>query len=452
MSNWKACQPRTVPSALEYLNRWRHAFELFGDGQRFLQVANLKKPAKADDDEGNSTSKLDVALATGNNTTLFDNAGGSERTFTPPELALMLTTFQCFSPGGRIGVALWSGRETSGKGSSDHAPCLAGGMLHSLLRGGDLLATLHKNLMTKSQAEQFFGRDAWGRPVWESMPQRLADVEAVGNANRTYLGRLVPLSRAVWLAEDSRSLILANGLEFASYAEGWRDPSATIVTRTVKGQPARVVLQASTEKAPWRELHALAVKAVGQNPGGPAALQNISGEEEAFDLWVGGLVANKAKPVDTTESVFHIPAAMLTEPSQMVYENGVKWAKDAEFRVMRAVSVYHKQLGDNLDRPEMRNRRRQIQSNAAAQFWTDIESAVPRLLEVAVAPGSLGLKAEWRKTGWGQSVWRAARSAYERACPHDTPRQIQAYVHGVKTLLGAPAGHTEVETEKETEA
>jgi CRISPR system Cascade subunit CasA len=454
--DWKTCLPRIVPAALDYLNRWRHAFELFGNGQRFLQVANLKKPATKsnsdDDDEGNSTSKLDLALATGNNTTLFDNSGGSERAFTAAELALMLTTFQCFSPGGRIGVALWNGKETFGKGSSNHAPCLAGGMSHALLRGDNLLATLCKNLMTKQQTEQFFEPASWGRPVWELMPQRFTDAEAVRNANRTYLGRLVPLTRAIWLADDCRSLILANGLEYASYADGWREPSTTIVIRTIKGQPARVVLQVSVEKAAWRELHALTVKTVTQNTnGGPAALQNIS-NKEAFDLWVGGLVANKAKPVDTIESVFHVPAAMLTEPSQMVYEDGVRLAETRAFLVKRAASVYHKELGDNLDRPEMKNRRQQIQSNATAQFWTDIESAVPRLLEVAAAPEILGLNREWRKTAWGQSVWRAARAAYERACPHETPRQIQAYVLGLKTLFAAPAVRGEVETEKEAEA
>jgi len=77
---------------------------------------------------------------------------------------------------------------------------------------------------------------------------------------------------------------------------------------------------------------------------------------------------------------------------------------------------------------------------------------VPRLLEVAAAPEILGLNREWHKTAWGQSVWRAARAAYERACPHETPRQIQAYVLGLKTLFAAPAVRGEVETEKEAEA
>ncbi len=457
--DWRACRERIVPSALAYLNRWRHAFELFGSGQRFLQVPNLKKPSSKtredEPEEGNPTSKLDLSLATGNNTTLFDNAGGSEHSFTPAELALMLTTFQCFSPGGRIGVALWHGKNTAGNGSTDHAPCLAGGMLHVFLLGDNLAATLCKNLTTKQRAAEFYGKNSWGKPAWEWMPEGLGDRKAVQNANRTYLGRLVPLTRAIWLASDCRTLILANGLEYGSYAGcGWREPSATIVMRSVKGQPTRVVLPTSVEKAAWRELHALTVKAVRRNPGGPLALGNISFDEQAFDLWVGGLVANKAKPVDFVESVFHIPVGMLNGTSQKIYEKAVKLADIMELRMMRAISDYHKELGDDLDRSEMKARRRQIRSNVAAQFWTDMENAVSRLLEVAAAPESIGLNIEWHKTEWGQAVWRAARLSYEHACPHETPRQLRAYALGLKTLFPAPAepGEVENETEEEVEA
>ena len=455
--DWNSCRPRIASAAFDYLMRWQHAFELFGNGQRFLQVANLKRPANKSsgdgDDEGNSASKLDLALATGNNTTLFDNAGGSERAFAAGELALMLLTFQCFSPGGRIGVALWSGQETAGKGSSDHAPCLAGGMLHALLRGENLAGTFHLNILARRQTEQLWGQDSWGKPVWEQMPTGLTDAAAMRNATLTYLGRLVPLTRLIWLADDCRTSVLANGLEYAPYSDrGWREPTATIVTRKIKGQPTRMVLPTSVGRAVWRELNALTVKNVSQNSnGGPAALQNVS-DQGAFDLWVGGLVANKAKPVDTCESVFHIPSEMLKEPSQVRYEKGVRMAEKTAFQLMRAVSVYHKEVGDNLDRPEMKNRRQQIQSNAAAQFWTDIESAVPHLIEVSADPETLGLKAEWHKTTWGQSIKRAARAAYEYACPHETPRQIHAYVLGLNTLFAAPPDQSENETEKELEA
>jgi len=269
------------------------------------------------------------------------------------------------------------------------------------------------------------------------------------NANRTYLGRLVPLARAICLSDDGQHLILANGLKYPSYDDGWREPSATI--KVAKGQSKREVLRASVEKAVWRELHALTVKAVGQQPGGPAALQNISDTEEAFDLWVGGLVPARGKPgklVDTIESVFHIPAAMLT--SQRVYEEGVRYAESMEFRLKSAVRTYHKELGDNLDRPKMKNRRLQVQRNAATQYWTDVEQAVQRLLEVAAAPAPLGLKHTWRDTEWGQSVRRAARMAYERACPHETTRQIRAYAISLKVFLTTPAAQTETEKEAES--
>src|SRR5439155_6835473 len=101
--DWKGCRSKIASDARAYLKRWTKAFELFGDGERLLQVDGLKKPAnKNDDDEGGSVSKLDLALATGNNSTLFDNGGGSQRNFSTDRLALGLLTFQCFSPGGRI--------------------------------------------------------------------------------------------------------------------------------------------------------------------------------------------------------------------------------------------------------------------------------------------------------------------------------------------------------------
>lgn len=439
--DWRACRSKIAPAALNYLKRWHNSFELFGNGPRFLQVEGLKKVAGKDDDEGNSVSKLDLALATGNNSTLFDNGGGSERKFTPAQLALMLLTFQCFSPSGRIGVAEWDKSPTPGNGSSNHAPCIVGSMLHAILRGGNLLDTIHRNLMTKEQVDRFYGPNSWGKPVWEAMPTKLSDKPAIHNATATYLGRLVPLSRCIRLSDDCRSLILANGLDYPE----WREPTATIVNRTIKGRPTHVPLPASVEKAVWRELHALTVLAVDKNsPGGPAALANLA-HTAAFDLWVGGLAADKGKLVDTTESVFHLPAAMLDKPAQRLYEAGVRWAEDMEFRLRGAISTYRKELGDDLDRSEMKTRRHQIQNKATTQFWTDIEQSVPQLLDVVAHPGKLGNN-EWHKTDWGVAVWRAARAAYEHACPRATPRQMRAYALGLQTLLATP------KTDEETES
>jgi CRISPR system Cascade subunit CasA len=450
--DWKGCASRVVQSTLDYLQHWRHAFELLGNGLPFLQLPNLKRRAAKvnDDGEGTSASKLDFALATGNNTTLFDNAGGSSRTITAAELALRLIAFQCFSPGGRIGVALWNGTETPGRGSSDHAPCLAGGMLHAFVRGEHLSATIHNNFMTKEQAVQFYGAEAWGKPVWEMMPRALNDREAVRNASCTYLGRLLPLARAIQLGEDGNSLIMGNGLTYQSFDEtGWREPSATVVVRTVKDQRVRNLLRASVEKAVWRELHALTVKAAGDRPGGPAALQHLS-DDRPFDLWVGSLVADQAKPVDAVESVFHIPAQMLHDRSQRAYEEGVELAEKSARRLHRAISTYRMAMeivGDldqisrklgALKRPE-RERFRQFGARAQQQFWTDVELAVPRLLGLAENPETLVAAGAYHSTAWSKAVAAAMHAAFERACPHETPRQMRAYALGLKALFSKPA-------------
>lgn len=462
--DWRDCRDRIRTAGPTYLELWKQAFDLFTNEQPFLQTKDLEKPLTkrgANDDE-KSASKLDIVLASGNNATLFDNSGGSQRSFGASELALMLVTFQCFSACGTIGVALWYGKPTIGwnsyptvrPGQSAHAPCLSGNMLHAYVRGRDLLDTLCSNIITKEQAGRIYGPDSWGRPIWEFMPTDPMDKDAVHNATKTYLGRLIPLSRAVRLQNEGHSVVLANGLEYPAYPE-WRDAAATIVTGTdsLKKEQSRRAISASLEKSLWRELHALTViGAEKDGNGGPLALRNLPGDKD-FDLWAGGLIAaGNGKLIDTVESVFHVPSAMLNEPSQKVYEEGVQLAERVGSRLRRAVSAYHKELGDNLDRSEMRTRRNRIQAKATSRFWTEIENAVPQLLVIAEQPSALGLKGQWGSTEWSKGIWRTARRAYEHACPNGTPRQMRAYSLGLKVLFTSPAVANEPESEVEVEA
>lgn len=419
--DWKASRARIVPSALQYLAQWQQAFGLFGQGRAFLQVPNLTASRKSqrEDDEGDtSPSKLDIALATGNNSTLFDNAGGSDRRFRHEQLALTLVTFQCFSPSGTIGTAKWDGVDTSG--ASDHAPCLADSPLHTLIRAGDLVTAIHRNLLTKTTCERLYGTDSWGKPVWEMMPQGAIDAAAVRNATRTYLGRLMPLARAIRIGDDGSSLTLANGLSYPSFDDGWREPTASVVT-TKKGEEW-AILHASIEKAIWRELPALTTRSSGQGRSGPASLQNFPDQDEAVDIWAGGLVCNKAKPLDSVESVFHIPA----RADLSTYQSGVDEAERLEWRLRRAVATYREALGDN----------RGFKSGARTHFWTSIERSVPKLIDVC-EHGGIAKPEDWAGTDWGHALGTAARAAFERACPHDTPRQIRAWTLGLGALFGA---------------
>ncbi|MBR4742196.1 MAG: type I-E CRISPR-associated protein Cse1/CasA, partial [Desulfovibrio sp.] len=127
----------------------------------FLQISGLKSASKGKKsskdntfelEEGSliSTAKLDFALASGNNSTLFDHeALNSNRSAKPEKLALDLLTYQMFSPGGLIGSVIWSGKTTD-RTSSD-APCVPGSMLHTFVRGENLLGTIHLNILAEDE-------------------------------------------------------------------------------------------------------------------------------------------------------------------------------------------------------------------------------------------------------------------------------------------------------------
>ena len=417
--DWEACEPRIQPRVADYLNQWKAAFELFGDGPRFLQLPNLK-PGK-ESDEGNAATKLDLALATGNNSTLFDNRAGEDRTLASARSALNLLTFQCFAPGGRIGVAKWNGKETAGKGSSNHAPCTPSSMVHTLVLGGTLLETLHRNLLTRENGTDFHGPSRWGKPVWEQPVEKPDDKAASGNAGMTYLGRLVPLSRAVRLADDGFSIILGNGLDYPIFP-AFREATATVIKR----KDELALLPASTGRSLWRQLAAVSVtrRAGAEAVCGPLALNHSMASAETT-LWVGALVTDKAKIEDVVESTYSLPAGMFTDFGRAAYENGVTYAEEREGVLIQAVKAYASTL--KVVSPAY-DRARQL-------FWTRVEQHLSSLFDVA---RNTDLVADLPNSPWGEAVQKAARAAYEQSCPRQTPRQIQAYALGLRKLTFVP--------------
>lgn len=448
--DWRTCRPRLACSAADYLGKWKHAFELFGEGQRFLQLPNVvrARESREGDDDVNSPSKLDFSLATGNNSTLFDNAGGSERAFSPATQALMLLTFQNFSPGGLIGDVKWNG--VSMGRSSNHAPCVVKSMLHGYVMRHCLADTLHANILTQDPA--VFERP-WGRPVWEDMPLGPHPSEALANATNSYLGRLVPISRSAKLWAEGGSLFLGDGVR---YGPEWREAAATVVVRDRDGTPERTALNASLAKSVWREAHSIAVLATATNHGlgGPLALSSL-GEHEAADVWCGALVANKSKLLDTVESLLHLPAGMFGDACQRLYAQGVQQAELWGSKINRAVSTFHREYHDDLDKAEFRKRGNLVKRKATSRYWTAIEQQVPLLLALVEDPSALYsermAKANWANTAWGKSLARAAGDAYEIACPHGTPRQLKAYSVGLNALFKPVEASEEEPVPEETE-
>jgi CRISPR system Cascade subunit CasA len=412
---WHQCRQKIQPSVKPYLDKWRASFELFGEGQRFLQVANLQ--AGKDSDEGNLVTKLDLCLATGNNATVFDNAAGENRIITSARTALNLLTFQCFSPSGRIGVARWDGRDTPGEGSSNHAPCSGSSMLHGYILGPSLLETLARNLLTKELISSTVAK-GWGSPFWERPVRNLEDKIAIENATLTYLGRLVPYSRAVRLNETGATIILGNGLDYPTYP-AYRESTATVISSKDKLQ----LLGASIDLAFWRQLQAVTVKrqSDSDSTSGPLALTLNQFNKDCV-LWIGALVTDKAKILDSLEATYTVPPALFETFGRTAYEAGVGYADHTDTALFNAIRKYATAL--NIKNPGY--------NSARQHFWTRIEQSLNELFSVTrklTPPDQLAT------SPWGQAIRAAAIESYERSCPRRTPRQIQAYSLGLGYLL-----------------
>lgn len=454
-ADWKQCLARLPDAGATYLKRWENAFELLGDGKRFLQVPNVvPTPTSANDLP--LVSKLDIRLATGSTSTLFDNAGGQPRSFTPEQQSLMLLAFQSFSSAGTLSECFWSGHQTKKSGKT--APGLADRMVHTfLLDRTSLLRTIWLNLLSQ---EQLRGKQDWGVPVWEAMPRSEDDMSAVNNATLTYLGRLTPVSRSVRLMDDGVRMIWGSALAYPSNSE-WRDSAATYyVVRGQNGDEERRLLKASVGRSLWRELWAVSVVArTGRELiGGPLAMENAA-EMKGVDVFCGAVIYEGAKSTklrEIAESILHIPEPMFADKGQRLYREGVGCAEHWVRRLQRAVSACRRALKDELDAAAVRKRGVLVKSKAALHYWTAVEQEVPRLLDLVSDPTPLypddAAKAKWDATPWGRALARAARAAYDLACPHETPRQMKAYAEGLRALFKPdPAQPTDSENQEETE-
>lgn len=501
--------PNALPKAAkEYLEKWELSFNLFDSDKPFLQIANAEKPQKEKpkkdpnieistsskrgkkeveeentDEEKTSSlvrvSKLDFSLATGANTTLFDHLGSpnADRDFSTASLAIWLLTFQNFSPGGTIGVALWNKKPTLGwssypkikPGQSSHAPCLPKNMLHAFIRGANLFDTISANVLARDTVLEHFGKETWGQPIWEKFPTGIDDSDAIKNATHTYLGRLVPLTRCIKLNHDGRGMLLANGLTYPVFDEDAKErfpaePSATVI-RNREGTK-RLLLGASPGKALWRELSALSIARKNEKDsiGGALTLRNVPANK-SFDLWVGALLTEKGKAasvLDTVESVLKVQVGMRTDYGRAAYAEEVLWAESIAGKVGWAVETYRKESdggweGKLKTAKDKRKLQGQLHATATRHYWTAVERLRPLLMAHVAVKGmplqtqeqitTAAKKSDETLAAWRKAVYDTARQAYELSCGQETPRQIRAFALGLSKLFATPQSHDAQEPE-----
>ncbi|MCX6566618.1 MAG: type I-E CRISPR-associated protein Cse1/CasA [Candidatus Aminicenantes bacterium] len=430
-------------AAIDYLIKWKNSFEVFHPKKPWLQIAEItkkigKRPDQSDTSDWTPVSKLNFSFATGNNTTLFDHEGMNDvRNISLNDAVLSMLSYQCFSTGGLISQVFWNGKQT-GKSSKD-SPCVSASMVHGILRGDNLFATIILNLPTYENIRQYYGNRPLGRPIWEMMPSSFADSARVKNATSTYLGRLVPLTRLIQLNPNGERMLLGDGLFYPSYYDGFPpEPTATAVVRQIGKTEKRSLISYRPEKSLWRELAAITVLRQATGIGGPLSLRNI-GEKEDHDLIVSALARDQATVVDIKESVFHIPSRLLSNQGNSIYDAEVKYAENQASRLGWAIEGYRNEIDGGWEGrlkgagPSKGSLKFKLHSVATTYFWTAVEKNLPVLMAHIEAIGTekaVPLREKWRKM-----LFATACEAYRTSCGQDTPRQIRAFTKGWQRLI-----------------
>jgi CRISPR system Cascade subunit CasA len=412
---WEGCTKDISPKSIAYLDEWKDAFNLFGDGPRFLQV----KSPRHDTDKPTPLYKMGFVDADGS--TLFDQHIQEGISFDPKNIAKLLLAFQSFAAGGTVEGK----REVNGikqNSSAAGAPCRDQSAFHSFLIGTTLLETIRLNLINKEDLQTYTRLD-WDRPVWERRATNITDLKDVNP--KGYLARLVPYSRSVWLLDNCSQALITAGVDYANFGDlGVSEVSAS---SAVGADEKPFLLSAESQKKitqPWRELHSLLIQRNAQKLGGVLALRNLEENKDSV-LWTGAMGANQAKVIDLVESIAPIPAALRCEAGLRTYQNGIAHAEDWQRGLAFAVSIWAEKQSIEKDQ------RRKLAENPTLIFWTILES---RLASLIAATLDRKVITDFQETHWGKACSAAACEAYERACPHDTPRQIQAYALGLKQL------------------
>ncbi len=410
---------------LDYLGKWHDRFYLYGE-RPFLQMPAIAAAALQ------SYGAVLPEVATGNTTVL--NHGQMERLLSDADKAVLLVGLMGFALGGKKtdnSVILSPGyagkRNDKGKSSTGKpGPAVAHmGLLHNFLRGESLQQSLWLNLLTRHQIEQCQRYpQGVGTPPWEQMPAG-EDCEVARQLKATLTGRLVSLCRFCLLTDQG--LHYSEGIAHANYKEGVSDPSVAV---NYSGKDPKA-LWVNPEKRPWRELTTLLGFFAQQQSRGfeclqlNAAVNRATEVVETFALWSGGLrVSSNAGEQyasgsdDFVESELWLHSAALGDLwfAQLQAEMTAldELAKNLYGRV---IGYFKAQLMDGTE----------LAAQTTHLFWQLCERDFQSLLDSCDSDEVGQTTYQQARQQLRHRFASHAQQAYDRYCPKDTARQLDAW-------------------------
>lgn len=420
-TDWQALGPDGMAGAcLVYLDKRRDAFWLYGE-RPFLQMPAVARAKRL------PYGTLLPHVSSGNTTYLFQTQLTPEMTDAQKSMLVLVNMACCFG-GKRVdnSIVLSPGTEKGPSAEAGPALCTQG-LLHCFLQGATLRQTLWYNLLTLQDIASVKVFSAGlGSPPWEAMPQ--GEACPVAEALRhSLMGRLVPLARFILLQEDG--VCVVEGLRHPNYLHGSvADPSAAIWYDGKKNK----ALWSDPSRRPWRSLTSL-LAFVDSNPA-TARQQYVclylqkglprlhATRVGTFSLWCGGirLSSNAGEQYltgqdDVVESEFSLNTEYVGGEHcvwfaawQQCMEQLEAWSKC----LWSAVHNYYKAQRE--DRPK------DHAQNACQTFWQMAERRAAELSYACAGAPQETVTAMKRMA-------HSAASAYDKACPQGTARQLQLW-------------------------
>jgi len=416
-SDWAAMGPKGLGEAcLAYLDKWHESFWLYGE-KPFLQMPAIERAEKK------SFGTPLPHIATGNTTVLLDLH--RERQISDADKALLTLVLMGFGLGGKktdnsvvltqgyVGKSNDKGKEGTGKPGANLGFL---GYQHHFLTGATLLESIWFNMLTAKDLVQLqVFPEGVGTPPWERMPKG-EDCETARALKNSLMGRLVPLSKFLLLAEDG--LHYSDGILHANHKSGGIDPSIAI---DASGNDTKA-LWVDPEKQLWRHLPAILAflaRNDGMNCLGiKSSIPRVRGHCKSFGLWAGGIrVSSNAGEQyasgsdDYLESTLHLVSEDLGEPWFVAL--GCEMSElDGLSKLLYATVMGYcrsmKVIGDDKAKA------------ASATFWQLCGSTSQALVD---ACGSRSGAQKALRPAFAGFV----REAYNGACPRGTARQIEAW-------------------------
>jgi len=397
-----SCRDSIIPKSVAYLEEHQHEFELFGD-KPFLQILPPGRPG-----DNAVLQKLDMYIPSGNTQTLFnhDVEDAKPRQYTAPEAVLLMLQVHNFAP-----VSIIANPVGGAVVSVPNSP-LSSRTLLCIPSGENLLTTVQLNLTTKKELHQ--NGVKFGVPTWE-----IPRAELAGERN-SYLERLVPMSRAIYINPDLVHCGLYGwhkkfpGPAYADLPDG-REFMASVVT-SKSNKVDHIKLEAA--KVPWRDFHTLSGAETG-----PLASNRRTNIMNALrplcpcklTWWLGGVLNDKGKIEDIIEWNYtheHDSDSNISELQELC-KIAAELAEKCYIALKRALDNYRKDIG-------IKDEKNRVKGPHPAEhtFWANVDSEFDeRILQAQDLKG-------WLAHCQKQAMDRF-KEAYERTT---TARQLKAYV------------------------